>query len=101
MYIYTEREINDLKTELYTAKLELRRMERQLTKANTENAVLAANLASATAWLSTYKHCYEQNLQKCEELTKANDALKRKNRDLAMGLKAIKATINALKRKEM
>ena len=92
MYIYNEREINALKTELYMAKAELRHMEHRLNKANAE-------LLNATMWVRTYKHCYEQNLQKCEQLIKANEELKRKNKDLEISLRAFKAIINALKRK--
>ena len=94
MYIYTEREINDLKTELYVTKAKLSHIERQLTKAN-------AQLLDAQMWVRTYQSAYEQYLCKCSQLIKANEALRRTNRDLEMGLKAIKSTINAFKRKEM
>jgi chromosome segregation ATPase len=92
MYLYTEREINNLKTELYMAKAELRHMEHRLAKANAE-------LLETTMWVRTYKSAYEQNLQKCEHLIKANEELKLRNKCLETSLRAFKSIINALQRK--
>lgn len=101
MFINTEREINALKAELYMAKAELRHMEHRLAKANAELSATEAALEMATMWMRTYKSSYEYHLQQCEHLTKANDELKCKNKELTTSLKAFRAMFNALKRKEV
>ena len=99
MFIYTIREINALKTELDMAKAELRHMEHRLNDANAELSAIKATLEVNAMWLRTYKNVYKLRLQENAELIKANEELKRKNKDLEISLRAFKAIINALKRK--
>ena len=84
---------------IFELECQLKHLQRQLDLRTQQLTDKENELAATAMWKRVFQGRYEYYQLECDRLTKANEELKHKIRELEVALKAFKSVIDALKRK--